>query len=423
MLKKIKRWLGKAISDWSAPLIIGVLAALVFANIAPHAYHELIETPFLAGLNLHFLSNDVVMTLFFGLAAKEITEATLPGGDLNPPKKALNPIMGTIGGVVGPIGVYLLMATFLGAQQITKGWGIPTATDIALAWLVARIVFGAKHPAVKYLLLLAVADDAIGLGIIAIAYPDPVHPVKPIWLLLVVLAMGIAFLMRRRDIGARKEGKNEDERGAYWKYLVIPGLLSWGALHQAHLHPALALVPIVPFMPASKKDEGMFDTEEHHKKDCLNRFEHFFKPPVDVGLLIFGFANAGVAFSTIGPATWAVLVALVVGKTIGITLFGGIAHRFGATLPEGMTVGTLVMAGFIASLGLTVALFVSGAAFTDPILQGAAKMGALASGLVAFAAIGLGRALRIKRIEENEKKEVRLSVVEPTSAKDAKSAA
>lgn len=59
---------------------------------------------------------------------------------------------------------------------MTNGWGIPTATDIALAWLVARIVFGASHPAVNFLLLLAVADDAIGLGIIAIFYPDLSFP-------------------------------------------------------------------------------------------------------------------------------------------------------------------------------------------------------------------------------------------------------
>ena len=45
-------------------------------------------------------------------------------------------------------------AAGLGWDELMKGWGIVTATDIVLAWLVARIVFGDGHPAIDYLLLL-----------------------------------------------------------------------------------------------------------------------------------------------------------------------------------------------------------------------------------------------------------------------------
>ena len=119
---------------------------------------------------LHFLINDLFMVVFFGVAAKEITEACLPGGALNPVSKAINPLLGTIGGVVGPVGVYFVLNAIPGfGQEVwANGWGIPTATDIALAWLIARLVFGNGHPAIAFLLLLAVADDGIGLGIIAI---------------------------------------------------------------------------------------------------------------------------------------------------------------------------------------------------------------------------------------------------------------
>ncbi|MFT7621466.1 MAG: NhaA family Na+:H+ antiporter, partial [Myxococcota bacterium] len=132
-----------------------------------------------------------------GVAAQEITESVLPGGDLNPPSKAINPLFATIGGVVGPVGVYLALtwSAYGGTAEysaVANGWGIPTATDIALAWLVARIVFGGSHPAVNYLLLLAVADDAIGLGIIAVFYPDPAHPVQVQWLGLVAAGMAAA---------------------------------------------------------------------------------------------------------------------------------------------------------------------------------------------------------------------------------------
>ena len=88
----------------------------------------------------------------------------------------MNPLLATIGGVVGPVAVYLLLNSLIGSPALMNGWGIPTATDIAFAWLAARLIFGDNHPVIAYLLLLAIADDAIGLVIIALFYPDPHHP-------------------------------------------------------------------------------------------------------------------------------------------------------------------------------------------------------------------------------------------------------
>ena len=143
----------------------------------------------------HFLINEIFMVFFFGIAVKEITESVLPGGALNPIPKAINPLMGTLGGILGPVGLYFLLTWIIyggtnNFTEVANGWGIPTATDIALAWLVARLVFGNGHPAVNFLLLLAVADDAIGLGIIAVFYPDPEYPVQPAWLLLTLATEG-----------------------------------------------------------------------------------------------------------------------------------------------------------------------------------------------------------------------------------------
>ena len=113
-------------------------------------------------------------------------------------------------------------------------------------------------------MLLAVADDGLGLGIIAIFYPDPNHPVQPIFLLLVAAAAGLAYTLRRKNV------RN------FWPYLIGAGTLSWGGLYLAHLHPALALVPIVPFMPSRGFDEGLFAEDEGDKDvDTLNNFEHY----------------------------------------------------------------------------------------------------------------------------------------------------
>ncbi len=91
------------------------------------------------------------------------------------------------------------------------------------------------------------------------------------------------------------------------------------------------------------------------------------------------------------------LGSLIVGKTVGVTLFGLLAERLGFELPVGMTRVDLAVAGFIAALGLTVALFVASAAYLEPGLQGQAKMGALLSGGVGIAALGLGRLLGLGR--------------------------
>lgn len=382
------------LQEFSIPLIAGVIAAIIWANTDLHEYHHAMhDWPFGHGskANIHFFANEILMVFFFGIAAKEITEACLPGGALNPPSKAINPLMGTLGGVIGPVGMFFVVVAVTGDQSIANGWGIPTATDIALAWLVARLVFGAKHPAVSFLLLLAVADDAIGLGIIAVFYPDPTHPVRPVFLVLVGMAMAIGYLLKRKNVQS------------FWPYVVIAGSVSWAGFYLAHLHPALALVAVVPFMPNAGSDEGIFtegESERHH--DTLNQFEHFFKTPVDFGLFLFGLANAGVAFSSMGNATWAVLIALIVGKTVGITAFSMGAHLAGFRLPQGMNLRSLIVAGVVAGLGLTVALFVAGVAYTDPGLMGAAKMGALFSAAAAPIAMVLGKVLGVRRKDELE---------------------
>ena len=404
------------LQEFSIPLLGGVVVAMLAANLAPEWYEHAIHwAPFgdvsLLGhkLTLHLIVNDLFMVLFFGIAAKEITESCLPGGNLNPLVKAVNPLLATLGGVVGPVTVFFCGLALLFAfdvydpavddrAMLVRGWGVPTATDIALAWLVARTVFGRGHPAVNFLLLLAVADDAIGLGIIAVFYGDPVNPVRPEFLLLVGAAMGVAFAMRRLKVN-------------HWlPYITVAGPLSWVGLVMAHLHPALALVFIVPFLPPPQRDVGMFAAgdevdlmgeemadELHIGHSPLHQFEHQLKAVVDFGLFFFAFTNAGVALSGIGPMTWLILSSLVIGKVVGVTALGLIAIKLGFPLPDRMGLRELVMAGFVAALGLTVALFVAGAAFIDPVLLGQAKMGALFSGFVGLAAILLGRLLNFGR--------------------------
>ena len=397
------------------PLIAGVILGLVAANVNQHWYevvvdfHPLGDHAYVFGhpLTLHFIINGMFMCLFFGIAAKEITESTLPGGVLNPLRRAINPLVGTLGGVFGPVGLYFAMAwIFYGGTEVfgavANGWAIPTATDIALAWLVARVVFGPLHPAVNFLLLLAVVDDAIGLVIIAVFYPDPHHPVEPLWLLATVGGMAVVFILRKLRV-------------RWWPvYILTGGSLSWVGLAGAGVEPALALAPIVPFMPSAphhSATDAEHDhdhesvsaphpraTDSHHEgHSVLEQFEHHLKMFVDFGLFFFAFANAGVAFSSIGLVTLMVLVSLIVGKGIGVALFSWAAARIGFPLPDGMGIRHLVVTGVIAGLGLTVALFVAGKAFPgDSPFQEPGKMGAVLSIVAALVAYVLGKVLHVR---------------------------
>jgi NhaA family Na+:H+ antiporter len=407
-----KRGLINILQEFSVPLLFGVLVAMVWANLDYESYEHVIHWVPIADFKVfghlvthHWLVNDIFMVFFFGIAAKEITESCLPGGSLNPVTKSINPLLATLGGVIGPVLVFFIGMSFLygptdDLETLRRGWGIPTATDIALAWLVARTVFGRGHPAINFLLLLAVADDAIGLAIIAIFYGDPHVPARPEFLLLIVAGMAIAYGMRRANLKS------------WIPYIAICGPLSWLGLYLAHLHPALALVFIVPFLPGPRRDIGLFVEQDeidrmgeelaedlHMEHSPLHQFEHQLKLFVDFGLFFFAFTNAGVVFASIGTMTWLILGSLVIGKTVGITLMGLLGKLMGFPLPDRMGVRELVMAGFVAALGLTVALFVAGAAFTEPTLLGQAKMGALFSGFVGLAAILIGRALSMHRRE------------------------
>ncbi|MCB1201171.1 MAG: Na+/H+ antiporter NhaA [Leptospiraceae bacterium] len=397
--------------EYSAFLLLGTAVALLWANLDFQGYHDFAEhaifsSEFLshsAGtpleINFHFVINDIFMVLFFGIAMKEVSESFLPGGALSSLNKAAMPAIATLGGVLGPIGLFFILLKTLGVpagiEGFGKAWAIPTATDIAYCWLFAGLILGRKHPGVTFLLVLAVLDDLIGMGIIAVFYTDKVHPE---WLLLVLLAIIIVETMRRLRIKS------------FWPYIIIGAPLAWLGLHKTGVHSALALVPIIPFMPHAVRDSGMFQTSSdgHHSHDTMNSFEHYFKPIVDLGLFGFGLANAGVVLgveSFTGSPTWIILLSLLVGKTVGIYLFSVIGSLLGLKLPEGMKMKHQLVIGMLAGIGFTVALFVTSVVVkTNPAWPKSVgdmlKLGALLSFSAGPIAYVLAKIIKVKRIDE-----------------------
>ena len=384
------------LQEYSFFLLAGAITAQLWAHGEPASYHDtihhvLFKWPSLdLEFSLHFLINDVFMVFFFAIAAKELTEAALMKGGALRGKQAILPLFACLGGVLGPVLVFRLLAT----EESQSAWGVPCATDIAFAWLGARAIWGRLHPAVTFLLALAVADDFIGMAIIAIFYPT--RPFSWLGLGLVLIAMAIAYAFNRLS--------DRSKLFEHWVPYLLLGALSWIGLVMAGLHASLALVFIVPFMPTGERDHGMFIRPVDHVNATINRFGRSIKPMVDVGLFYFGLANAGVVWwgtNTWGQDSWAVVLGLGVGKVIGIcgmTWLGFLLLKQlsgSAELPKSSKTSEqlqwrdLPLVGLLGAVGFTVALFVSDAAKGSDAL----KLGALASFVYLGIALIVGKQL------------------------------
>jgi NhaA family Na+:H+ antiporter len=163
--------------------------------------------------------------------------------------------------------------------------------------------------------------------------------------------VAVAFTLRRNRV------EN------FWFYIVGGGALAWFGLYQGGLHAALALVPVIPFLPRARRDPGLFVEAPVTARDTLSEFEHWWKYPVQGILFFFGLVNAGVPLGAAGHGTWAVLTAILVGKPLGIAIAVAIAVAVGLKLPSRLDGRDVIVTGCAAGIGFTVALFFATAAF------------------------------------------------------------
>ena len=234
-----------------------------------------------------------------------------------------------------------------------------------------------------FLLLLAIVDDALGLVILAVFYPSgPLRPLEAV--VMVGGGMAIAWLLRRGGVRS------------FWPYVLGAGLVSWIGLLRGGLHPALALVPIVPFMPHAARDLGTFDERKDLQHDTLSEFEHWWKGPVQVDPARLRAGERGRPAASVGPATWAVVIAMMVGKAARASAWRRRSADCGLELADGISWRDIVVIGTVSGIGFTVALFFATAASAGPLLD-QAKMGALLSFTAGLAAAGLAAVLRVGR--------------------------
>lgn len=347
--------------------------------------------------------NDGLMVIFFFVIGLEV-KRELVMGELRDVRRASLPVAAAIGGMVVPAGIYLALQA---GEEAQRGWGIPMATDIAFV-VGCMALLGRRVPAALRIMLLslAIVDDIGAILVIAIGYTDALHLD---WLLLGGVGIVVVSVMER--IGVRSIG-----------IYSLLGILVWFGFHESGIHATIAGVILglmTPAHPHLKRTVGAallsrasdllhgdaWEQEQHRAKkvrkyrratrETISPLEfliYVLHPWVAFLIMpIFALANAGVAFelADIGsPVALAVILGLAVGKPVGIVLMCWLASisRL-APLPAGVTWRHIAGGGFLAGIGFTMALFITGLALEDELMR-SAKVGVLA-GSVVSAVIGM----------------------------------
>jgi len=354
----------------------GAAIALVWVNLSPEGYY-----PF--AYALAFPVNDVGLVFFFALMTKEVVEATAPGGVLHPWRRALLPVIAALAGVTASALIYPQVVDLLDEPALAVAWPVVCGTDLAISYFVARVIFG-RHPMIPFVLLLGIASDALGLLAIAAFHPTEEHHFV-LGAAILAAAVAIALVLRSARVKS------------FWPYLLAAGSVSWYAFWRSGLHPALALVPIVPFLPHAPRDPGFFVDATPDAPDALSRFEVWWRHPAQIALFLFGLVNAGVPFRALEPGTWGLPIAVLVGRPFGVMIGAGLALAAGLHLPHRLGWRELVVVGFLAAIEFSVGLFFSTALLPPGQLRSEVNMGVLLSLAGVALAFLAGRVLRCGR--------------------------
>jgi NhaA family Na+:H+ antiporter len=357
-------------------LPIGAAIAVIWANSAPESYFRVTAA-------LQFIVNDVAMVFFFGLVAKEIVEATIPGGVLHPWRRAALPFVASLGLTLVPLALFAALVPMFDERRVLQGWPAVFATDVAFGYFAARLIFG-RHAAVPFFVLLAICANCLGL--VALAATSTEAAGSPaVAAALMALAVILAVMLRQLRVRS------------LWPYLVGAGGFSWCALYFGGLEPAFALLPVLPFVPHGRRDPGFFVDAPAAAHDPLSRFERLFRHPAQIALGLFGLVAAGVPLRALDWGTLGLPLSVLIGKPIGLLAGVGLARAIGLHLPPGMGWRQLTVLGLIASVGFTVALFFATAAVGPGPTLSALKMGALVSAAGVLVALGAALLLRTGR--------------------------
>ncbi len=353
-------------------LLVAAAAGLALANSplrdAAFAVADAhLGIPGVVDLSVRHWISDGLLAVFFFVAAVEL-QFELTSGQLASPRRAILPAIAAAGGVLVPVALYLSVA---GGPTTADGWPIPTATDIAFALGVLAVFGRGLPPAVRvFLLALAILDDIVGIVFIAVLFTADVE----VGMILLAVVFVVVFAVCSRLLDTRS-------RRVAMIGLVVSAIGTWYAVHESGIHATIAGVVL-----------GLAMAQQP-----AMRTRHAIEPWVNgVVLPLFALCAAlvtipAVSAGELSPAFWGVLVALPVGKIIGIALAGGLAQRILRVAPEDrLAGGDLLAAGALGGIGFTVSLLLSELAFADePGIRDQATLGVLAGSVISLVAAGI----------------------------------
>ena len=350
--------------------------------------------------------NDALMAVFFFSVGLEIKREVLVG-ELSSLRQALLPIIAAVGGMLIPVLLYFALTA---GTPAADGLAIPMATDIAFSLGVLSL-FGRRVPlSLKiFLTAFAVVDDIGGILVIAFGYTSHLDAAYLLGALGVLLLLAVANRMR---VMSRT-------------FYCWAGIVVWYLFLQSGVHATIAGVLVaftIPSIPCLNVKKYIARIREN-----VAEFPHFDKSsilltPNQIDILksiesasdrvisplqfmedrmhgmvnylimpLFAFANAGITLSgtegaVAGPVTYAIVIGLVLGKSVGIYLFTWLAVRSRVTaLPQGMNWQNVAGVSLLGGIGFTVSLFIANLSFgeTDEVLLNQAKLGVLVGTVLA----------------------------------------
>ena len=332
----------------SAIVLLACTAAALLAANSPlgPGYIALWEAPF-AGMSLQHWINDGLMAIFFLLIGLEL-EREIHSGELSSPRKALLPMVAALGGMAVPAAIHFALNAGTPTQP---GFGIPMATDIALALGVLAIL-GPRVPTSlrMFVAALAVVDDLGAIIVIAAFYTAELSP----GYLLAAVGVWLALFSAGKWLR--------------WNHLapyLVGGFLLWWLLLMSGVHATLAGVALAFAIPYSSRADD--------EASPSHRLEHALVKAVPLLILpLFALANTGVVLGSdwqaqLGAAnSVGIGLGLVVGKPVGVLAFCAIAMALGLVrLPDGTDWRHLVGAGLLGGIGFTMSIFIASLAFAD----------------------------------------------------------
>ena len=359
-------------------LISSGLGLLIANSPLSNRYFEILDVNISIGANWYLIEltilkviNYLLMSIFFFVVGLEI-KREITSGHLASLKKMMLPLVAAIGGMVVPALIYLAIA----GAVAPGGWGVPVATDIALAVGLLTMLGSSVAASLRtFLLALAVIDDIGAILIIAFVYSTGI---KFSW--LAASALSICF------IAALQKAKVT----SIFVYAIFAFTL-WFSLYKTGVHPTLAGVILGLVTPNIPQQRHNLEDIEDGSVSVLEWLQHKFHP-VSTFLVVplFAFANTGVTITSdsISEASqsliaWGIFFGLVVGKPLGVLLAAIGAKRVKiAEIPSEVSKSSLLATGSAAGIGFTVAIFIAKLAFDDSHTQDIAVLAVIAASVV-----------------------------------------